>query len=90
MLFAEHVVSISDALGKATSAVQSAEKALIDPSRGLVRQAEQLRAFGITPKRSMPKKLASDDEGAKPADLSVPSQLDDNDGETRIGADEGA
>jgi len=93
VMFAEHIVSIGDALGKATSAVQSAEKALIDPSRGLVRQAEKLRAFGIKPKRSMPKRLASDGDDAKQADRSQLSQLDDDDGasgDTSLGADEEA
>lgn len=57
--FSEHVVSIGDALAKATVATQAAEKALINPRIGLVRQAEQLRDLGIKPKRSMPKKLSS-------------------------------
>jgi len=57
--FSEHVVSIGDALAKATVATQAAEKALINPRSGLVRQAEQLRDLGIKPKRSMPKKLSS-------------------------------
>ena len=67
--FAEHVVAIGDALGKATSAVQSAEKALTDPSRGLIRHAERLRELGIKPKRSMPKKLSP---GAGEADAALP------------------
>jgi DNA recombination protein RmuC len=70
--FAEHIVSIGDALGKATHAVQSAEKALNDPSRGLVRQAERLRDLGIKPKRSMPKKLSPDAEDAE-ASAYIPS-----------------
>lgn len=60
--FAEHMASISDALGKANLAVHSAEKALTDPSRGLVRQAERLRDLGIKPKRAMPKKFSPDVE----------------------------
>lgn len=64
--FAEHIVSIGDALGKANAAVQSAERALTDPSRGLVRQAERLRDLGIKPKRSMPKKLSPEIEDAEP------------------------
>ncbi|HEV2622326.1 MAG TPA: DNA recombination protein RmuC [Frateuria sp.] len=67
--FAEHVTSISDALGKATHAVQSAEKALKDPSRGLVRQAERLRELGIKPKRAMPKRLSPDVEEADAASM---------------------
>jgi DNA recombination protein RmuC len=62
--FAEHIASIGEALGKANSAVQSAERALTDPSRGLVRQAERLRDLGIKPKRSMPRKLSADAEEA--------------------------
>ncbi|HEX8777948.1 MAG TPA: DNA recombination protein RmuC, partial [Rhodanobacter sp.] len=56
--FSEHVVTIGDALAKATAATQAAEKALVSPRNGLVRQAEQLRDLGIKPKRSMPKKLS--------------------------------
>jgi DNA recombination protein RmuC len=65
--FAEHIVSIGDALGKANAAVLSAEKALTDPSRGLIRQAERLRDLGIKPKRSMPRKLTPELEGADAA-----------------------
>jgi DNA recombination protein RmuC len=65
--FAEHIVSIGEALGKATVAVQSAEKALSDPSRGLIRQAERLRDLGIKPKRTMPRKLALDVEDTETA-----------------------
>lgn len=74
--FAEHITSIGDALGKATSAVQSAEKALSDPSRGLVRQAERLRDLGIKPKRAMPKKLALESEDTDlPAPAAEPEQI---------------
>lgn len=64
--FSEHVVTIGEALAKATTATQAAEKALVSPRNGLVRQAEQLRDLGIKPKRSMPKKLSSagDEAGA--------------------------
>lgn len=58
--FAGHIASIGDALGKASAAVQSAEHALTDRRSGLIRQAERLRELGIKPKRSMPKRLASD------------------------------
>ena len=50
-------------------AVQSAEKALKDPSRGLVRQAERLRELGIKPKRSMPKRLSPDTEETDAASM---------------------
>jgi DNA recombination protein RmuC len=66
--FSEHVISINEALAKATSAARDAEKALVDPSRGLVRQAEQLRGLGIKPKKSMPKRLSSGDPGLELAD----------------------
>ncbi len=59
--FSEHVLAIEEALGKATDATQSARKALTDPSRGLVRQAEQLRGLGIKTKKTMPKKLVADE-----------------------------
>jgi DNA recombination protein RmuC len=62
--FGEHVLAIEEALGKATDATQSARKALTDPSRGLVRQAEQLRALGIKTKKTMPKKLVPDETEA--------------------------
>ena len=61
--FSEHMAAVTDALAKATGAAQAAEKALIDPSRGLVRQAEQLRELGIKPKKSIPKRLASNGDG---------------------------
>jgi DNA recombination protein RmuC len=79
--FAEHIVSIGDALGKATAAVQSAEKALNDPSRGLVRQAERLRDLGIKPKRSMPRKLSPDGEveAASPEQEQVDTRLIEDD-----------
>ncbi|TPG45953.1 DNA recombination protein RmuC [Rhodanobacter glycinis] len=77
--FAEHVVSIGNALGKATTAVQAAERALIDPSRGLVRQAEQLRDLGIKPKKSMPKRLSSNGDDAEVTDKFLESGLDGSD-----------
>ncbi|OOG40314.1 DNA recombination protein RmuC [Rhodanobacter sp. C05] len=76
--FTEHVVSIGDALGKATAAVQLAEKALTDPSRGLVRQAEQLREFGIKTKKSMPKRLSSDNDDTEAADGSPENGIDND------------
>ena len=60
--FSEHIASISDALTKAGTAVQSAEKALTDPSRGLVRRADNLRSLGIKTKKSMPRKFMPDIE----------------------------
>ncbi|HUW53913.1 MAG TPA: DNA recombination protein RmuC [Rhodanobacter sp.] len=62
--FSEHVVAIGDALAKATSATQAAERALSNPRNGLVRQAERLRDLGIKSNRSMPKKLSSAEEPA--------------------------
>lgn len=61
--FGEHMLSVDDALIKATKASQDAVHALRGP-RGLVRQAEQLRELGIKPKKSMPKKLSSSNEDA--------------------------
>lgn len=60
--FGEHIMAINDALAKATAAAQDAEKALNDPSRGLVRQAERLRAFGVKPRKDMPERLAVDED----------------------------
>lgn len=60
--FGEHIVAINDTLDKAKASAQQAERALTDPSRGLVRQAEKLRGLGVKPKKSMPKKLAADDD----------------------------
>lgn len=57
--FGEHIVAINDSLAKATEAAQGAEKALNDPSRGLVRQAENLRDLGIKPKKAMPQRLSN-------------------------------
>jgi DNA recombination protein RmuC len=77
--FSEHVVSIGDALAKATLATQAAEKALINPRSGLVRQAEQLRELGIKPKRSLPKKLSSSGEEAEAQEKFLESGLDGED-----------
>jgi DNA recombination protein RmuC len=74
--FSEHVVSIGDALAKATTATQAAEKALINPRTGLVRQAEQLRDLGIKPKRSVPKKLSSSGEEAEANEKFLESGLE--------------
>lgn len=74
--FSEHVVSIGDALAKATMATQAAEKALINPRSGLVRQAEQLRDLGIKPKRSMPKKLSSAGDDMEIAEKFLESGLE--------------
>ncbi len=60
--FGEHIVTINDTLSKATAAARDAEKALTDPSRGLVRQAERLRAFGVKPRKDMPERLSVDDD----------------------------
>lgn len=60
--FGEHIVSINDALAKASTAARDAEKALTDPSRGLVRQAEKLRALGVKPRKPMPDRLGVDEE----------------------------
>lgn len=77
--FSEHVVSIGDALAKATAATQAAEKALINPRSGLVRQAEQLRDLGIKPKRSMPKKLSSAGDDLESMEKFPESGLDGTD-----------
>ncbi|HXS04139.1 MAG TPA: DNA recombination protein RmuC [Rhodanobacter sp.] len=77
--FGEHVVSIGDALAKATVATQAAEKALINPRSGLVRQAEQLRDLGIKPKRSMPKKLSSAGDDLESTEKFPESGLDGTD-----------
>jgi DNA recombination protein RmuC len=77
--FAEHIVSISSALGKATTAVQSAERALIDPSRGLVRQAERLREYGIHSKKAVPKKLSSTDDEPEAREQFLESGLEGSD-----------
>ncbi|KZC38389.1 MULTISPECIES: DNA recombination protein RmuC [Rhodanobacter] len=77
--FSEHVVSIGDALAKATVATQAAEKALVNPRSGLVRQAEQLRDLGIKPKRSMPKKLSSAGDDLEPVENSSESGIDSTD-----------
>lgn len=74
--FGEHVVAIEDALDKAKGATQSARTALTDPSRGLIRQAEQLRALGIKTKKSMPKKLISGDADATPDEAILGQRLD--------------
>lgn len=65
--FGEHIVAINDSLAKATAAARDAEKALNDPSRGLVRQAENLRGLGIKPKRGMPERLSADDTAGSSA-----------------------
>lgn len=70
--FGEYIVAINDALAKASDAARDAEKALNDPSRGLVRQAERLREFGVKPKKAMPERLADageDDADDNPASL---------------------
>jgi DNA recombination protein RmuC len=77
--FSEHVVAIGDALAKATVATQAAEKALINPRSGLVRQAEQLRDLGIKPKRSMPKKLSSAGDDMEITEKFLESGLEGND-----------
>jgi DNA recombination protein RmuC len=74
--FSEHVVSIGDALAKATKATQAAENALSNPSTGLVRKAEQLRDLGIKPKRSMPKKLSSSGDEAEAHEKFLESGLE--------------
>jgi DNA recombination protein RmuC len=69
--FGEHIVAVNDSLAKATAAAQDAERALNDPSRGLVRQAENLRGLGIKPKKGMPGRLSADgadDSSATPSD----------------------
>ncbi len=58
--FGEHIVAINDALDKASTAARDAEKALTDPSRGLVKQAERLRALGVKPRKPMPDRLGVD------------------------------
>ncbi|SHM40695.1 DNA recombination protein RmuC [Rhodanobacter sp. OK091] len=77
--FSEHVVSIGDALARATVATQAAEKALINPRSGLVRQAEQLRDLGIKPKRSMPKKLSSAGDDPETTEKFLESGLEGTD-----------
>ncbi len=76
--FGEYIVAINDSLAKATVAAQGAEKALNDPSRGLVRQAENLRDLGIKPKKSMPQRLAgastSENDTSDSLDLIAPTQ----------------
>lgn len=78
--FSSHFVTIMEALAKATIAAHDAEKALVDPSRGLVRQAEKLRDLGIKTKKSMPKKLSSDSDNAGQLEPVPPDGLstDDN------------
>lgn len=91
--FGEHIVVINDSLAKATAAAQDAEKALNDPSRGLVRQAENLRSLGIKPKKGMPERLsvggASDSttDTSDSPDLVVPT-LDDDENALGIGIDD--
>ena len=81
--FGEHIVAVNDSLAKATAAALDAEKALNDPSRGLVRQAENLRSLGIKPKKGMPERLsagAASDSSAGSADslsLVAPAPEDD-------------
>jgi DNA recombination protein RmuC len=77
--FTEHVESIGNALVKATTAVQAAKRALLDPSRGLVRQAEQLRDLGIKPKKSMPKRLSSTDDEPEAREQFLESGLEGSD-----------
>lgn len=76
--FGEHVVAINDALAKATLATQAAEKALVNPRNGLVRQAERLRELGIKPKRSMPERLSIDAD-EEPTNELPPADPEDND-----------
>ncbi len=73
--FGEYIVAINDSLEKATAAARDAEKALNDPSRGLIRQAERLRSLGISPKKRMPARLSSEDTGEQAA-AAPSSQLD--------------
>lgn len=73
--FAEHIVVVNDSLAKATAAAQDAEKALNDPSRGLVRQAENLRSLGIKPKKGMPERLSVGDASDNSTDPSDPPDL---------------
>jgi DNA recombination protein RmuC len=81
--FGEHIVAVNDSLAKATAAAQDAERALNDPSRGLVRQAENLRGLGIKPKKGMPGRLSADgadDSSATPSDtldIGVPTPDDE-------------
>lgn len=69
--FAEHIVSISDALAKATKATQDAQKALTDRSRGLVRQAERLKSLGVQQKKAMPAALSSEDDNGDSENFSL-------------------
>lgn len=75
--FGEHIVAINDSLAKATAAARDAEKALNDPSRGLVRQAEKLRGLGIMPKKAMPARLSGEDtdEPAVAESAGMPNRL---------------
>lgn len=59
--FGEHMTAVNDRLDKAKESAQAAEKALTDPRRGLVRQAENLRTLGVHPKKGMPERLAGAD-----------------------------
>ncbi len=68
--FGEYIVAINDSLAKASEAAQGAEKALNDPSRGLIRQAENLRDLGIKPKKTMPQRLSSGGTSEHVTDLS--------------------
>ena len=91
--FGEHIVAINESLAKATAAAQDAEKSLNDPSRGLVRQAENLRALGIKPKKSMPRKLARSDAAEEIAEESSTSEamrsaLDDDEATLAIDSDD--
>lgn len=74
--FGEHIVTINDTLAKATAAAQDAEKALNDPSRGLVRQAERLRAFGVRPRKDMPERLTVDEDDDAPDAPDAPEAED--------------
>jgi DNA recombination protein RmuC len=75
--FGEYMVAINDALAKATLATQAAERALVNPRNGLMRQAERLRELGIKPKRDMPERLSSAGTGEEPANGLPPAELRD-------------
>jgi len=90
--FGEHIVAVNDSLAKATAAARDAEKALNDPSRGLVRQAENLRGLGIKPKKGMPERLSvdrTDDSSADPSDSPDLAVTAPDDDEITSGIDNG-
>lgn len=77
--FGDHILAINAALDKASNAAREAEKALTDPSRGLVRQAEKLREMGVQPKKPIARKLTHaagvDLEAEAEADADVQARL---------------